>query len=410
MTNLKKTQELKWQFTPHKQISFCGPLVNSPPPPSATTSGCPPPAVVLHRRICILLMDESIQNEQQRLTLVTRKACFGLPTACPSCLPVYIYLKLAKVPFDLSYNLSFPDSDQIPYVDADTYVAYNNEKGGVIESLKEDNIVNLDSEVQNLPEWVSALAMINSWLSDAILYELWVASDGSSAHKIYYSDLPWPIGKLLYLKQVYNVKQLLGISKDNAERREEEIYRRATMAYKALPTSLDAIFLGHALITLYALPETSVLRGKLLEQANLVLYADKHKAELLDAASSSSSDPSSSSSSSVPRRGPSNWSKFLSSTNSYFILFLPIYYKNELLCFISGFHIILKGSHILNLGSKPKSQPKRERTQEEKIFRRKAKYFLITQMVAVLVFLSLLGGSEDTEVDDADGDEGFDYE
>uniref|UniRef100_A0A251V021 Uncharacterized protein n=1 Tax=Helianthus annuus TaxID=4232 RepID=A0A251V021_HELAN len=114
--------------------------------------------------------------------------------------------------------------------------------------------------------------------------------------------------------------------------------------------------------------ETSVLRGKLLEQANLVLYADKHKAELLDAASSSSSDPSSSSSSSVPRRGPSNWS------------------------------------------SKPKSQPKRERTQEEKIFRRKAKYFLITQMVAVLVFLSLLGGSEDTEVDDADGDEGFDYE
>ncbi|KAJ0754536.1 putative thioredoxin-like, metaxin, glutathione S-transferase domain-containing protein [Helianthus annuus] len=327
-------------------------------------------------------MDESIQNEQQRLTLVTRKACFGLPTACPSCLPVYIYLKLAKVPFDLSYNLSFPDSDQIPYVDADTYVAYNNEKGGVIESLKEDNIVNLDSEVQNLPEWVSALAMINSWLSDAILYELWVASDGSSAHKIYYSDLPWPVGKLLYLKQVYNVKQLLGISKDNAERREEEIYRRATVAYKALstrlgedsffsdnrPTSLDAIFLGHALITLYALPETSVLRGKLLEQANLVLYADKHKAELLDAASSSSSDPSSSSSSSVPRRGPSNWS------------------------------------------SKPKSQPKRERTQEEKIFRRKAKYFLITQMVAVLVFLSLLGGSEDTEVDDADGDEGFDYE
>ncbi|KAJ0535784.1 putative thioredoxin-like protein [Helianthus annuus] len=172
--------------------------------------------------VFVSLMKKKKKKKRQRLTLVTRKACFGLPTACPSCLPVYIYLKLAKVPFDLSYNLTFPDSDQIPYVDADTYVAYNNEKGGVIESLKEDNIVNLDSEVQNLPEWVSALAMINSWLSDAILYELWVASDGSSAHKIYYSDLPWPIGKLLYLKQVYNVKQLLGISKDNAERREEE--------------------------------------------------------------------------------------------------------------------------------------------------------------------------------------------
>ncbi|KAK1432760.1 hypothetical protein QVD17_09659 [Tagetes erecta] len=324
-------------------------------------------------------MEEPIEGEhQQHLTLVTRKSCFGLPTACPSCLPVYIYLKLANVPFDLCYNLTFPDSDQIPYVDSDTYVAYNNEKGGVIESLKEDNIVNLDSDVQDLPEWVSTIAMINSWLSDAMLYELWVGSDGSSAHKIYYSDLPWPIGKVLYLKQVYTVKQLLGISKDNAERREEEIYRRATIAYKALstrlgedsffsdnrPTSLDAIFLGHALVTLYALPETSVLRGKLLEQPNLVIYADKHKAQLLDVASSSSSDPSSS----IPRRGPSNWS------------------------------------------SKPKSQPKRERTQEEKFFRRKAKYFLITQMVAVLVFLSLLGGSDDTEADDADGDEGFDYE
>nr|KAJ0209435.1 hypothetical protein LSAT_V11C400227100 [Lactuca sativa] len=317
-------------------------------------------------------MDEVIQKERQHLTLVTRKPCFSLPTACPSCLPVYIYLKFANVPFDLCYNLTYPDSDQIPYVDSDTYVAYNNEKGGVIESLKEDNIVNLDSEVQSLPEWVSIVAMINSWLSDAILYELWVGSDGTSANKIYYSDLPWPIGKLLYLKQVYNVKQLLGISKDTAERREEEIYRRATIAYQALstklgeePTSLDAIFLGHALITLYALPETSMLRSKLLEQPNLVLYADKHKAELLD-----SSDPSSSSSSSssIPKRGPSNWS------------------------------------------SKPKSQPpKRERTEEEKNFRRKAKYFLVTQLVAVLVFLSLLGGSDDTEVD-ADGDDDFDYD
>lgn len=114
-------------------------------------------------------------------------------------------------------------TEQIPYVDSDTYVAYNNEKGGVIESLKEDNIVNLDSEVQSLPEWVSTVAMINSWLLDAMLYELWVGSDGSAAQKIYYSDLPWPIGKLLYLKQVHNVKQLLGISKDTAERRKDEV-------------------------------------------------------------------------------------------------------------------------------------------------------------------------------------------
>ncbi|KAL6976548.1 metaxin 1, partial [Sarracenia purpurea var. burkii] len=246
-------------------------------------------------------MDEEVK-EREEMTLVARKACFGLPTACPSCLPVYIYLKFAQFPFSLDFNLVHPDSDQIPYVESGTYVAYNNEKGGVIEILKEDGIVDLDFEVQTVPEWISTKAMVNSWLADALMYELWVGSDGSSAQKIYYSDLPWPIGKFLYFKQICSTKQLLGITQDNTDRREEEIYRRATIAYGALstrlgdqaflfenrPTSLDAVFLGHALCTLQALPETSVLRSKLLEHSNLVRYADKLKREFVEAGSSSS--------------------------------------------------------------------------------------------------------------------------
>ncbi|KAK2983308.1 hypothetical protein RJ640_011631, partial [Escallonia rubra] len=162
---------------------------------------------------------------------------------------------------------------QIPYVESGGYVAYNNEKSGVIDGLKEDGIVDLDSEISAVPEWISTKAMISSWLSAAVTYELWVGSDGSSAHKIYYSDLPWPVGKLLYLKQVHVSKQLLGITKENAERKVEEIYRNATIAYKALstrlgeqtyffenrPTSLDAIFLGHALFTLQALPVSTFM-------------------------------------------------------------------------------------------------------------------------------------------------------
>ncbi|KAM7507270.1 hypothetical protein LguiA_017723 [Lonicera macranthoides] len=326
-------------------------------------------------------MDEVSQKEEQ-LSLVTRKACFGLPTACPSCLPVYFYLRFAQVPFDLNYNLIHPDSDQIPYVESGAYVAYNNEKGGVIESLKEDGVVDLDTEVHSLPDWISTKAIIDSWLADAVTYELWLGSDGSAAHKIYYSDLPWPMGKLLYIKQAHFAKQILGITKENADRREEEIYRKASIAYRALstrlgdqpfffenrPTSLDAVFLGHALFTLQALPETSILKSKLLEHANLVSYAEKHKTELLEAGSSSSStapsqpDPSSW----APKRGPSNWS------------------------------------------SKPKSKPKREKTEEEKKFRRRAKYFLVTQMVAVLVFLSLVARSDDSEVD-LDDEEGLNY-
>ncbi|KAK4370100.1 hypothetical protein RND71_009575 [Anisodus tanguticus] len=319
-------------------------------------------------------------KEKEKLTLVTRKSCFGLPTSCPNCLPVYLYLKFSQTPFDLEFNVNNPDSDQLPYVESGKYVAYNNEKGGVIRSLIEDGFVDLDSQVRGIPEWISTKAMVDSWLADAIMYELWVGSDGSSAHKIYYSDLPWPLGKILYLKQVYGAKQILGITKDNAERREEEIYRNVNDAFSALstrlgeqayffdnrPTSVDAVFLGHALFTLYALPETSVLRSKLLEHDNLVKYTEKYKSELVDSSTSSSSGTQSQSvpSSSVPRH-PSQWS------------------------------------------SKPKSKPKREKNEEEK-FRRRAKYFLVTQLVAVLVFLSLLGGSDADEValdeDDVDYD------
>lgn len=102
-------------------------------------------------------------------------------------------------------------------------MAYNNENGGVIEKLRGARIVDLDSEVCNIPEWVSTKAMVESWLADAILYELWIGSDGSSANKIYYSDLPWPIGKFLYYKQIFLVKQRLGITKENAERRKQEV-------------------------------------------------------------------------------------------------------------------------------------------------------------------------------------------
>lgn len=114
-------------------------------------------------------------------------------------------------------------SDQIPYVESGSYVAYNNEKGGVIESLREDGIVDLDSKLHAIPEWLSTKVMISTWLEEAIMYELWICSDGSSAKKIYYSDLPWPIGKILFFKQIRAVKQLLRITKDNTERREEEV-------------------------------------------------------------------------------------------------------------------------------------------------------------------------------------------
>ncbi|XP_078172662.1 metaxin-like protein [Carex rostrata] len=318
---------------------------------------------------------------ERHLVLVARKPGFDLPTACPSCLPVYLYLKLANTPFTLQFDSSFPDSDHIPYVEYGESVALNNERGGVIEMLKENAIVDLNAKHTSLsiPDLVSTKAMVSSWLYDATMYELWIAIAGDLAHHIYFSDLPWPIGKILLWKKTYNVKKLLGVTNLNCEEREAEIYKKANEAYDALslkladqvfffdnrPTDVDALFLGHALFVLHALPETSVLRSNLLKHDNLVKYAEHLKAELQLDTTPSSAPPSSSSSSSkdssAPKRKPS-----------------------------SGW------------GSKKKAEAKKEKTEEEKKFRRRAKYFLATQLVAVLVFLSLMGGPGDSEMDDDD--------
>ena len=53
-------------------------------------------------------------------------------------------------------------------------MAYNVENGGVIKSLKEDGIVDLDTDFSLLPEWISMKAMVSTWLADAIMDELWV--------------------------------------------------------------------------------------------------------------------------------------------------------------------------------------------------------------------------------------------
>ncbi|KAJ1258206.1 hypothetical protein BS78_10G057300 [Paspalum vaginatum] len=317
-----------------------------------------------------------------RKVLVARKPCFGLPTACPNCLPVLLYLRMAQVPFDIHVDTSFPDADHVPYVEFGDCVAFNNEKGGVIEYLKEEKLVDLNSNDPSASsaDVLATKAMVSTWLADALLYELWVVTDGSVAHDIYFCGLPWPIGKVLHWKKTRDVKQLLGITKLNAAEKEEEIYQKASAAYEALSlrlgdqvflfdnshTDVDALFLGHALFVLSALPETSVLRGTLQNHENLVNFAEHHKVRLLEASSSSGLGSSPGPSSSTPR-------KRASSSQSY----------------------------------KPKPRAKKERTEEEKKFRRRAKYFLATQFVAVLVFLSLMGGVDSSEFDD---DDGMDYE
>lgn len=80
---------------------------------------------------------------------------------------------------------------------------------------------------------LSTKAMVMTWLSDALQYELWLASDGSIPHDIYFSDLSWPIGKILYWKKTREVKQQLGITKLNAAEKEEEVSTSPLIFLKA---------------------------------------------------------------------------------------------------------------------------------------------------------------------------------
>lgn len=61
---------------------------------------------------------------------------------------------------------------------------------------------------------------------------------------------------------------------------------------------------------------------------------------------------------------------------------------------------------IFFLGSKPRTKPKRQPpTKEEKTFKRRAKYFVIAQLVAVVLFVSVISGyrnNADVELDDDD--------
>ncbi|ONK55371.1 uncharacterized protein A4U43_UnF4070 [Asparagus officinalis] len=319
------------------------------------------------------------ERGEGELVLVARKGGFGLPTACPNCLPVYLYLRFANASFSLDFDVANPDSDHVPYIEYGDCVLFSNEKGGVIECLKGESIVDLDSGLSGgcVPHWLATEALISSWLAEAAQYELWVASNGSGAYKIYFSDLSWPVAKVLHWKQTQTVKQRLGITYLNANGKEEEIYRKAAAAYEALsqrlgeqtfffddrPTSLDAAFLGHALFVIHALPDTSTLRNNLLQYDNLVRYSENLKVQYVDSNSSSS----------IPRSsfGPSASSSSRTKSSSYW-------------------------------SSKSKPKAKREKTEEEKTFRRRANYFLATQLVAVLVFLSLFGGVENAEDDDED--------
>ncbi|KAL6285187.1 hypothetical protein ACE6H2_009577 [Prunus campanulata] len=54
----------------------------------------------------------------------------------------------------------------------------------------------------------------------------------------------------------------------------------------------------------------------------------------------------------------------------------------------------------------PRANPKGKKTKEEKSFKRRSKYFLVAQLVSIVLFVTLMARADDAEIE-LDGDEGY---
>lgn len=323
----------------------------------------------------------SSRSDGEQLVLVARSPSWGLPTACPACLPSFLYLKLAQLDFAIHYNDRLPDSDDLPSLEYGDLVGFSGETGGIIEFLKNQSIADLDAGFleAEVAELRPLTAMVDSCLQNALLYELWDGENAKVANRIYFSALPWPINKVLNWKQQKIVNETLGIQTINKDDKVGELYKKAAKAYESLsiilgdkkffmktrPSSLDALFLGHALFVLCVPLEKSQLKEELQKHANLVRYAERLQKEFLEG---SCTTPIAKNVYATSRTNAGS-SRQSSSTSA-----------------------------------KRRDKEPKERSEKEKLFKRRAKYFVAAQIAAVVVYVMIFGIAFDTiTMDDEDG-------
>jgi len=264
-----------------------------------------------------------------------------------------------------------PDSEDLPSMEYGDNVGFASENGGVVEFLRREHIVDLDAGLSDSEkaELETCKAMMESWVADASAYEVWLRDNDRQCKAVYFSELPWGLVQALDWKQRLAVMQRLGVTPENAAARSEELYRKASQAYSALsvllgdqkfffnnrPSSLDALVLGHLLFHVRVPFEVSTLKGEILKYQNLVNYAEHWCKQLLGEEGDAAF---------LPKAPPPPSEK-------------PVAKEKE----------------------KPAKKP---RNEKDIIFKKRAKYFVIAQFVAVLMYVLFAG----IEVDDGDEDDG----
>jgi metaxin len=257
-----------------------------------------------------------------------------------------------------------------------------------LEFLKREKIADLDAALTEgeRAELESCKAMVESWIVDASLYEIWMRDNDKAVRKVYFAALPMGLSYALDLKQRHSVMQRLGVTTENAKSRGDELLRKAGMAYQALsvrlqdqklffgdrPTSLDALVLGHLLFHLNVSLEVSNLREEISKYPNLVTYAQSLKSQLLggdDGVPMGSAFGNPKAPPRPPPPPPTSTTHQSSSPDT------------------SG-----------------KEKPaNKSRNDKDKLFKKRAKYFVIAQFVAILIYVVFAGIDFEDDAQDDDG-------
>eukprot|EP00245_Coleochaete_scutata_P007974 TRINITY_DN23822_c0_g1_i1.p1 TRINITY_DN23822_c0_g1~~TRINITY_DN23822_c0_g1_i1.p1 ORF type:complete len:329 (+),score=68.01 TRINITY_DN23822_c0_g1_i1:3-989(+) len=228
--------------------------------------------------------------------LLHHSPAWNLPAACPECLKSMAYLELAVVNFTCHVCYNMPDSDQLPALEDDferKEVALSSEPGGIIGWLRKHRGIDLDAALTEgeRSELRAYTSIVETSLADALQYARWIESENYLTSREAFSiHLPLPLRMVLGWQQRHEAKQKFGSTKD-LSKAGEELYTKAAAGYRALavrlgenssffegrPTSLDAAVAAHLIFVLEAPYEKNLLKEMIESYPFLVRFANEIK-------------------------------------------------------------------------------------------------------------------------------------
>ncbi|XP_050275171.1 mitochondrial outer membrane import complex protein METAXIN-like [Quercus robur] len=179
--------------------------------------------------------DIKLEDPGELLLLCTQKHP-TLPTHCPDSLAMLSYLVLAGVDFALIHD-SHALQDLVPYVQYGPFIAFHGDKGGALQTLIEEKIIDLDNGLEE-PSSINlkiGTEIVRGELANALTKEL------------------KNMGLVNKKRSAFALQKIYDNILSTTYKVLSNMLQDRTFFFGDRPTSLDALFLGHALFVLHVL-------------------------------------------------------------------------------------------------------------------------------------------------------------